>query len=604
MTGGKTGAELAASDATDAMSAQNLAKAAKKRREEKLQKTRAGQARLEEEKRVAEAEAAAKQMFAVAEYDYEAQEDGELSFKEGDRIKVTDKSDKDWWRGTLNGREGEFPANYTKLVVIKPKAKPVLRGVPNDFDRYKKDVWLWDVDLAPADRVDGRAHLFDSGPMGLGARLAGYLDAALSPIARAGVPGDVNLVAINGMDVSSLRFAQAMMLVWRHGRSKRTMTFSKRQTESAARLTSAAGFLSTRGKSRRTLDEARAAYRECAARFTAPDGGRSTEPGYVEPPIDRVEVTLKPGAVGARLGRGPNGVGTCVLELLRPTRGAKRGTPLQLEASGKVSPGMYVTAIDGQDIREKTFPEVMLMLKARAKREKTLQFSSRLETAVVERAIARNIMGKSKLAMAIAKAKQQQAQADGNKAFAAAQRMEHERVAQRTKARSVKRAPRQERLQPLQTWEVTMHPGEWPRANFITTTTGLGAEIEAYTAPGGPLQRTGVRVGAKLRMINGRDVSMLRLGQVMLLHFYHKTKTRTLHFCTRNTETAVMESRTPAHKLLMKAFRPLPTRVAREHYDRQARAYLQAAGLGTDESSGGASETKGGEGTSPQDAAR
>lgn len=49
---------------------------------------------------------------------YDAAEDNELSFKEGDRIVNIDKVDTDWWQGECNGRSGLFPAAY----VVAPDA--------------------------------------------------------------------------------------------------------------------------------------------------------------------------------------------------------------------------------------------------------------------------------------------------------------------------------------------------------------------------------------------------------------------------------------------------------------------------------------------------
>jgi amphiphysin len=52
--------------------------------------------------------------WVAAIYDFSGQEQGDLSFRAGDRIKVLmqtgDKND--WWDGELNGRKGKFPANY------------------------------------------------------------------------------------------------------------------------------------------------------------------------------------------------------------------------------------------------------------------------------------------------------------------------------------------------------------------------------------------------------------------------------------------------------------------------------------------------------------
>ena len=48
-------------------------------------------------------------------YDFEAQQDGDLPFREDDRIYVT-KMDGDWWEGECNGKFGTFPNNYVAPV--------------------------------------------------------------------------------------------------------------------------------------------------------------------------------------------------------------------------------------------------------------------------------------------------------------------------------------------------------------------------------------------------------------------------------------------------------------------------------------------------------
>ncbi|KAJ3396321.1 hypothetical protein HDU92_003380 [Lobulomyces angularis] len=49
-------------------------------------------------------------------YSFQGQKDTDLSFEKGDLIEVVKKtaSDNDWWKGRLNGKEGDFPANYVK----------------------------------------------------------------------------------------------------------------------------------------------------------------------------------------------------------------------------------------------------------------------------------------------------------------------------------------------------------------------------------------------------------------------------------------------------------------------------------------------------------
>jgi amphiphysin len=54
--------------------------------------------------------------YVVALYDFNAQADGDLDFKVGDRIEVVERTDsaEDWWTGRLEGRTGVFPGNYVQ----------------------------------------------------------------------------------------------------------------------------------------------------------------------------------------------------------------------------------------------------------------------------------------------------------------------------------------------------------------------------------------------------------------------------------------------------------------------------------------------------------
>jgi len=56
-------------------------------------------------------------IYAVALYSFDGQNQGDLSFKEGDQIKVVKKTEStdDWWEGELRGIKGSFPANYCKI---------------------------------------------------------------------------------------------------------------------------------------------------------------------------------------------------------------------------------------------------------------------------------------------------------------------------------------------------------------------------------------------------------------------------------------------------------------------------------------------------------
>jgi len=49
-------------------------------------------------------------------FDYTAQDDTELTFKEGDKVGVVNKEHPHWWEGELNGKTGLFPSNYVEII--------------------------------------------------------------------------------------------------------------------------------------------------------------------------------------------------------------------------------------------------------------------------------------------------------------------------------------------------------------------------------------------------------------------------------------------------------------------------------------------------------
>ncbi|KAH9849567.1 DUF500-domain-containing protein [Lenzites betulinus] len=55
---------------------------------------------------------------AIALFDFTAVQPGDLSFRKGQVITVTEKSEETntWWRGKVEGREGVFPANFVEVV--------------------------------------------------------------------------------------------------------------------------------------------------------------------------------------------------------------------------------------------------------------------------------------------------------------------------------------------------------------------------------------------------------------------------------------------------------------------------------------------------------
>ncbi|XP_074653537.1 abl interactor 2-like [Tubulanus polymorphus] len=53
----------------------------------------------------------------VAIYDYDADKEDELTFKEDAIIYVIKKNDDGWWEGTMNGMTGLFPGNYVESLI-------------------------------------------------------------------------------------------------------------------------------------------------------------------------------------------------------------------------------------------------------------------------------------------------------------------------------------------------------------------------------------------------------------------------------------------------------------------------------------------------------
>jgi len=79
-----------------------------------------------------------------AKFDFEAQDETQLSLKQGDIIQVISRLSSGWWDGICNGNRGWFPSNYVQDIDISQKQNGMPMMPPNEmgYDNLEGDEYM------------------------------------------------------------------------------------------------------------------------------------------------------------------------------------------------------------------------------------------------------------------------------------------------------------------------------------------------------------------------------------------------------------------------------------------------------------------------------
>lgn len=77
----------------------------------------------------------------MALFDYEGEDDDELTFSQGDVVALQELVGQEWGRGQLHERVGIFPLSFTEVVEPLPQSAPSAGEVPEPtelFGQFKR----------------------------------------------------------------------------------------------------------------------------------------------------------------------------------------------------------------------------------------------------------------------------------------------------------------------------------------------------------------------------------------------------------------------------------------------------------------------------------
>ena len=104
--------------------------------------------------------------FCRALFDFTGLDEGDLSFRRGDTIQITEKVNRDWWEGILEGKQGIFPSNYVVAISKFCRALYEFTGEHQDGLSFRKNDTIEIIEAVNRDwwkgSLQGREGLFPS----------------------------------------------------------------------------------------------------------------------------------------------------------------------------------------------------------------------------------------------------------------------------------------------------------------------------------------------------------------------------------------------------------------------------------------------------------
>ncbi|XP_057682929.1 SH3 and cysteine-rich domain-containing protein 2-like [Corythoichthys intestinalis] len=103
----------------------------------------------------------------VALYKFLPQENNDLELQPGDRVKVTDDANEDWWKGKSRNKVGYFPANFVQRVRPGERVWKVTASFHGNRDKGQMTVKEAQICVGKNDETDGCLRLSSGKKRGL-----------------------------------------------------------------------------------------------------------------------------------------------------------------------------------------------------------------------------------------------------------------------------------------------------------------------------------------------------------------------------------------------------------------------------------------------------